>query len=284
MNAKERLENLVKCAQTNMGINTNDVSAVYVSERVAEGMAIYTMRHAEIMKQNKMSISVDLYNLKNINKVRMDLSAPRAPVEQCKVMLAPYQVDSLPYVALVCDPQLIPEFESHKWTAVNFGIFTEVVPPGIFDGSAERTVIATDSRIQPSGGAQSSTHVHTPAERLNPLTGYWKKIKDELTIVQDVIYLVEEGVGHLKPAIDWELTVPPYSSTDTSNYTNLLKYYIGIKLKMREDGLAASAKWHVRGFQSELTLKADLGKETREKETTKLTWKQYALHLKNTLN
>ena len=112
---------------------------------------------------------------------------------------------------------------------------------------------------------------------MDPLSGWWSKLSSEMLIVQNVLDLVEVGSLQLKAALDWQGKCLQ-GSTDSSNYTNLLKYYCGCRLQLKEGILSTSSPWKRTKTATSAKLHAEMTKPTH------ITWKQYALQLRDSVS
>ena len=172
---------------------------------------------------------------------------------------------------------MIEQFQSKGYVQIPMGIFLDRVPPGILDGSAftsgskalEEAMAYTTS--DPEASAPSTV------QKMDPLNGWWSRLSSEMIIVQNIIDLVEVGSMQLKAALDWQGKCIQ-GSTDSSNYTNLLKYYCGCRLQLQEGLLTTASNWKRTKTASAAKLHAELSKPSD------VSWKQYALQIRGSVN
>ena len=97
-----------------------------------------------------------------------------------------------------------------------------------------------------------------------------------MLIVQNIIDLMEEGSLPLKAALDWKGNCIQ-GGTDSSNYTNLLKYYCGCRLQLQDGILNSYSNWKKTKTPTQTRLYAEM------KKLKDLSWKQHALQIRDAL-
>ena len=173
------------------------------------------------------------------------------------------------------DPLLIEQFESNGYVQIPMGIFLDRVPHATLDGSA----FADGSKaLEEAMTFSFPANVDEPTivKQMDPLSGWWSKLSTEMLILQNIIDLVEVGSLHLKAALDWKGKCIQ-GGADSSNYTNLLKYYCGCRLQLREGLLNSSSNWKKTKTPTQTKLYAEL------KKPKDVSWKQYALQIRDVL-
>ena len=236
-------------------------------------MCNFTLKHSKDMKAIGLLREVDLFGLRDLDIKHHELSAKRAPFDNAKLLMAPFKINNnqTPYTVLSFDPLLIEQFVSKGYVQIPMGIFLDRVPHGILDGSA-----FTDG-YKPLEEAMAYSSTANPVEptivrQMDPLSGWWSKLSTEMIIAQNIIDLVEVGSLHLKAALDWKGKYI-HGGTDSSNYTNLLKYYCGCRLQLRDGILTSYCYWKKTKTPTQTKFYAEL------KKPKDLSWKQYALQI-----
>ena len=268
MDQRSRREALIRMVQERNGINFRDPDYVHEPNKVAQEMCNMTLKHSNNMKALGLLREVDLHGLGEIDVRHHGLSARRAPFDNAKLLMAPFKINNnqTPYTVLLFDPLLIEQFQSKGYVQIPMGIFLDHIPQGILDGSA----------FNEGSGSSSSTAgdaVPTPVPQMDPPNGWWSKLTLEMVTVKNVIDLVEVGSSHLKAALDWSGKCIQ-GGTDSSNYTNLMKYYCGCKLQLRDGLITTASDWKKRNTPTTAKLFAEVRKPKD------LTWKQFALQLR----
>ena len=234
-----------------------------------------TLKHSSNMKALGLLRDVDLFGLRDLDVKHHELSARRAPFDNAKLLMAPFKINNnqTPYTVLSFDPLLIEELESKGYVQIPMGIFLDRIPPGILDGSSFTEGSKALEEAMAFTSPRTADAAPVAVQQMDPLSGWWSKLSLEMVIVQNIIDLVEVGTFHLKPALEWSGKCIQ-GGTDSSNYTNLMKYYCGSRLQVKDGHLTPASNWKKTKTPTTAKMYAELRKPKD------LTWKQYALQLK----
>jgi hypothetical protein len=201
--------------------------------------------HERTMVTQGLRIKEDLYGLTDLDAVFTKSLAPRPPIDNMKLMMAPYQVVSpdnqrpMPFICVTYDRGQYDELESKQFTSVPFFSFpVGHIPEGFIDGNVFDGDSAMKYKLfkEHSTVTLSDTAVFVRGEPND--NGWWSNACLTFKTVRDFFHFIEEGTSQLLPIKDWNS-----QGAKGASYTTALKTYCQLKYGVSTLKLTENAKW-----------------------------------------
>lgn len=203
-------------------------------EEVAKSYHHHLAEHTKRMAARDLIIKVDYHGLDNLDVQQLALQAPRPPINDMKLMLAPYLVNGEAAVVIVFDRKNHDSLAADGFKALQYSVYSAGDVPEHLHRSGDGFV-NNDIPIE----SYPVDETPTANVRTQPVDGkWWAGMSKQIKVVKDIIDIVDVGFKMWSRAIDWD-----GEARKAPDFTNLLIFYCVAKYKIVLGELTVDTLW-----------------------------------------